>query len=152
MKPVTLSARRKKLVLSAFTPKTRHYRVIEYLSDTARVSAAELSQKCSTPNISDIAQKYNPTLRDFGLAIGCHPAPMYYINQFHQPSAMQEWSLCKLSQDELRLPTKGPTRPKVFDPLFKERKEIILGKIKEGEFLNSVLAQTRDAGTVRDSR
>jgi len=150
MKPIKLGPRKKKSVLSCFLPKTQSYRVVEYLCDNSRVSVQELNKKCSTGNIADIALKYNPTLRKFGLSIGCHRAPISYLNQFHQPSAMFEWSLCQLNLDEKDKPTKGSGRPQLIDPLFKKRQTVIIDLIREGGYLpNDALTKTRNEQFVK---
>jgi len=143
MHPCTLKKREKQKVLEAFTPNTQPYRVIEYLADNARVPVSTLNKITSTGNIADIALKHNEALRRFGLGLGCHRPPAHYINQFGQPSMMQEWSICKLLPHELKLPTKGPDRPQVTDPLFKQRRLIIIDKTDEGVPVNSLLAATR---------
>jgi hypothetical protein len=146
MHPYTLKKREKPKVLEAFTPNTQPYRVIEYLADNARVPVSTLNKITSTGNIADISLKHNETLRQFGLAIGCHRPPAHYLNQFGQPSMMQEWSLCKLLPHEMTLPTKGPDRPKVTDPLFKQRRLVIIDRFDEGDSLNELLAHTRKLG------
>jgi hypothetical protein len=143
MQPVKLKKTEKERVLSAFNPTTQAYRVIEYLSDKPRVSVAELNQKLSVGNIADIALKNNESLRAFKLAIGCSSPPVWYENQFHQTSFMHEWSLCRLSPEEMKLPTKGDNRPRVKDPALKKRKIIIIDSTKHGELKNIALTRTR---------
>lgn len=152
MKPVTLKEREKSKVLKAFTLNTQAYRLISYLADQARVPVSTLNQKCSIGNVADIALKHNPALRQFGLAIGCHPPPAHYLNQFAQPSYMQEWSLCRLKKHELDLPTKGEGRPRVEDSLFKKRRMLIIDKTGEGKSLNKLLIASRSIGEKSHSR
>lgn len=151
MKPVKVSKSKQKEILEAFTPDTGPYRVVKYLADNPRSPVSEVNQICSVGNVSDIALKYNQTLRPFGLAIGCSPAPVCYFNQYHQPSAMYEWSLMQLSREELKLPIKGPNRPQAEDPAFKRRQKIIIDRTKEGEFLNAAIKATRNIGLSRAS-
>lgn len=149
MKPTIPSPYKKTKILSTFRPNTRHYRILEQLCKQARVPVAELNKQCSVGNVSDIALKHNPTLRKFGLAIGCHRAPVCYMNQFHQPTAMHEWSLCKLTPAEQKLPTKGDDRPEVSDPLFKKRQKLVVELLREGWLLNDALSKTRDEDFVK---
>ena len=151
MKPVKLSKSKLNEVLEAFKPDTISYRVVEHLGKNPRSPVSEVNTICSAGNISDVALKYNSTLRPFGLAIGCSPAPVCYFNQYHQPSAMYEWSLMQLSREELKLPIKGPNRPQAEDPAFKKRQKIIIDRTKEGEFLNAAIKATRNIGLSRAS-
>lgn len=152
MRPVTLKEREKSKVLKSFTVNTQAYRLIAYLANQARIPVSTLNQKCSIGNVADIALKHNPTLRQFGLAIGCSRPPAHYLNQFAQPSNMQEWSLCRLSKHELDLPTKGENRPRVKDPLFQKRRMLIIDKTGEGKSLNNLLIASRAIGEKSHSR
>ena len=152
MQPVTLSEKEKAKVLKSFTVNTQAYRLVKFLSEQARVPVSTLNQKCSIGNIADIAQKHNSILRKYRLAIGCHRPPAPYLNQFCQPSNMQEWSLCRLKKHQLDLPIKGPDRPRVKDSLFQKRRMIIIDKTGEGKSLNNLLIASRSIGEKSNSR
>ena len=151
MTPTRLKKSEKNKVLADFTPDTGPYLVIEYLADNPRTPVSELNTICSVGNLSDIGLKYNEALRKHGLAIGCHAPPVSYLNQYHMPSMMHEWSLCRLSTDEMKLPIKGPARPKLEDKHFKKRRKIIVEKLEQGELLNSAIRATRNYGLSRAS-
>ena len=146
MTPTRLKKSEKNKVLADFTPDTGPYNIIQHLADNPRTPVSELNTICSVGNVSDVSLKYNSALRKHRLAIGCSQPPVCYINQYHMPSMMHEWSLCRLSDEEMKLPIKGPDRPKVEDKHFKKRQKIIIDRTKEGELLNSAIRATRNYG------
>lgn len=152
MKPITLKEPEKRKVLKAFTINTQSYRLIEYLAENSRVPVSTLNQKCSIGNVADVSRKHNPTLRQFGLAVGCHRPPAHYLNQFCKPTPMREWSLCRLAKHELDLPTKGHDRPRIKDPLFNKRRMFLIDETGEGESLNKLLSASRLIGYKSHSR
>jgi hypothetical protein len=149
MKPIKPKPSEKKRILSSFSKFTQVYRILDYLSDYPRSPVGELCAKCSVANVPDVALKHNPQLRKHGVAIACHPAPVSRLNKHYQPTDQFEWSIARLSEDELKLPTKGPSRPILKDPNFKKRKQMIVDMIEQGIFINTAIDRTREFGLTR---